>query len=216
MRQWRWSAVERDRLRLAADAYRQQAAKPEASSSSRPAGFHPINAEVLRHKELPPEQWIIDEKLPAGCTVLAGRSKDGKSMMAYGLVVAVATGGAAFGTEPVTQGDVLYLALEDGERRAQKRLQAQCEQISDEVDLSRLELVLWKSSALGAGLEEDLNTWIASKPAPRLIIIDILEKVRPRRTKKWQCLCGSVWGNGATDTIGTGAQYRHFSGAPCQ
>jgi hypothetical protein len=56
-----------------------------------------INAEPLRHKVLPPAQDIIADLLPAGNTLLVGRAKDGKSLMAYNLAVAVATGGPPTG-----------------------------------------------------------------------------------------------------------------------
>ena len=163
---------------------------PDATS-----GLHIINAEALRHQILPPEIWVIEGLLPAGCTVMAGRSKDGKSQLGYNLAVAVATGGAAFGAISVVQGDVLYVALEDGERRAQKRLQAQCERARGTVDLSRLDLVLWEAPPLGSGLEAALDKWIADKANPRLIIIDILEKVRPRTAKH-----GNVYAEAYTAT----------------
>ena len=37
----------------------------------------------------------------------------GKSWLAFGLCIAVATGGYALGKMPVEQGDALYLSLED-------------------------------------------------------------------------------------------------------
>jgi hypothetical protein len=69
---------------------------------------------------------------------------DAPEMGAYYLIqglwpqaVAVATGGKALGHLPVWQGRVLYLALEDGERRAQQRLQEQVELAEAyDVDLS--------------------------------------------------------------------------------
>jgi RecA-family ATPase len=57
-----------------------------------------------------------------GLTILAGKGKIGKSWLALGIAIAVASGGYALGSIKVEQGDVLYLALEDNERRLQKRL----------------------------------------------------------------------------------------------
>lgn len=54
--------------------------------------------------------------------MLAGPPKIGKSWLALGLAVAVATGGKALGTIDVTTGAALYLALEDTPRRLQARL----------------------------------------------------------------------------------------------
>jgi hypothetical protein len=71
-----------------------QATRTPASTPERPA-LTIINAEPLRHKMLPPAQDVIPDLLPAGNTLLVGRAKDGKSLMAYNLAVAVATGGKA-------------------------------------------------------------------------------------------------------------------------
>ena len=170
-------------LEKAVDEYRRDQNTDNQDNLVGNTGLNIINAEALRHKVFPPEKSIIEGILPTGCTVLAGRSKDGKSLMAWGLSVAIATGGAAFGTISVPPGDVLYLALEDGERRAQKRLNAQLDRAPGDVDLSRLDIVPWEAPTLGNGLEGELSKWIATKSDPRLIIIDILEKVRPRTTK---------------------------------
>jgi RecA-family ATPase len=57
-----------------------------------------------------------------GFSVLAGKSKLGKSWLALNLALAVASGGTAIGSIDVEQGEVLYLALEDTKRRLQGRL----------------------------------------------------------------------------------------------
>jgi RecA-family ATPase len=116
--------------------------------------------------------------------VLTGRSKDGKSLMAYDLTVAVASGGMALGKYAVTQGSVWYLALEDGERRAQTRLNHMQERLDTALSpeaQDKISLTLWEAPRLGEGLEEDLIAWIEATPDARLIVLDILEKVRPAR-----------------------------------
>jgi AAA domain/Domain of unknown function (DUF3854) len=142
-----------------------------------------ISAHDLKASNPPPLAYPVETILPAGCTVFVGRSKDGKSLAAYNLAVAVASGGLAFGTYPVTQGRVWYLALEDGERRAKQRLEDQealMGALSPQAE-ANLEFTLWEAPRLGDGLEEDLREWIETTPEARLIIIDILEKVRPLR-----------------------------------
>jgi len=69
-----------------------------------------------------PMQWAVRDILPEGCVLFAGRPKLGKSWLAYHLAIAIAEGTKAFGEVPVRQGDVLYLALEDGRQRLQWRL----------------------------------------------------------------------------------------------
>ena len=143
-----------------------------------------ITATALLALELPPLVYVVEDILPAGATLLTGKSKDGKSLMAYNLAVAVAAGGKALGRYAVQQGAVWYLALEDGERRAQARLKAQMDLYSiPSTALANLEMTLWEAPRLGQGLEDEMLSQLTRCPDTRLIIIDILEKVRPLRTR---------------------------------
>src|SRR5215211_4233030 len=76
----------------------------------------------LRAKEFPPVSWTVPDILPTGVTLFGGREKMGKSWLAFGLCIAVATGGYALGSKRVEQGDALFLSLEDGERRLYDRI----------------------------------------------------------------------------------------------
>jgi AAA domain/Bifunctional DNA primase/polymerase, N-terminal/Primase C terminal 2 (PriCT-2) len=143
-----------------------------------------ISARELRAKKIDPLIYVVEDILPAGCTLLTGKSKDGKSLMAYDIAVAVASDGVALGRYHVTQGSVWYLALEDGERRAQKRLQLmekRAETSLPDAALDKIEFTLWKAPRLTQGLEEDLTEWMNATPDARLVIIDILEKIRAPR-----------------------------------
>ena len=73
-------------------------------------------------KEFQPPRSVIPNFVPDGPTLLCGPPKIGKSWMALDWAIAVVTGGLALGRLPVEQGEVLYLALEDSDRRMQKRL----------------------------------------------------------------------------------------------
>jgi hypothetical protein len=68
--------------------------------------------------------WIVPGLLPTGLATLAGRPKTGKSWLLLQLAIAVACGGVFFDRR-VQQGRVLFLALEDSERRLKKRLELQ-------------------------------------------------------------------------------------------
>ncbi|MGI8701240.1 MAG: AAA family ATPase [Nocardioidaceae bacterium] len=72
--------------------------------------------------EFPEPRWAVPGIIAEGVTLLAGAPKVGKSWLALGLGIAVATGGKALGALDVMEGDVLYLALEDPPRRLQDRL----------------------------------------------------------------------------------------------
>ncbi len=168
-------------------AARAQESPPASAPVDRPR-FQTISARDLYAKELPPQQWIVPDILPTGAALFTGRGKDGKSLLAWNLCLAVATGGTALGRYEVQQGDVLYQALEDGERRAQKRLHEQMQSMGNEAPPERLELVLWDTPRIGDGFEERLMTWLDEHPEARLVVIDILEKVRPKRQR-----AGSVY-----------------------
>ena len=124
----------------------------------------------------PPLQWIVPDLLPEGTTVLAGPPKLGKSCLVYQITVEVALGGELLG-RAIAQGDVLYLALEDGKRRGQTRLRAALGDRS--MPRGRLE-VRWSAAKLGEGLEQELLDWLGEHPDARLVAIDTLQRVRAR------------------------------------
>lgn len=153
------------------------------SAHATPSRFAIINARDLLAEKIPDQAWIIPAILPAGCTLLAGRGKDGKSLLMLNACVAVATGGVALGRDRVPEGDVLYLALEDGKRRAQQRLQAQLAHLGYDQAPTRLDFVLWEAPRVSEGFEECLTVWLDEHPEARLVVVDILEKVRPPRQR---------------------------------
>src|ERR1700674_538103 len=81
-----------------------------------------IKASELLKKVLPEHRWAVRGVLAEGLGLLVGRPKIGKSWLALNVAVAIASGGRALGQIPVEAGDVLYLALEDNERRLRSRL----------------------------------------------------------------------------------------------
>ncbi len=83
-----------------------------------------VSAEWLLAQQFPATQYVVPGMFPEGLTLLAAAPKIGKSWMVLGLGVACAGGGCAFGHIKTDQRPVLYLALEDGHRRLQSRLQS--------------------------------------------------------------------------------------------
>lgn len=75
----------------------------------------------LRHKTFKNQTWLIDDVLPAGNILLASRPKMRKTFLALQLGIAVCTGGK-FMNWNVAKGDVLFLGLEDNERRLRSRI----------------------------------------------------------------------------------------------
>lgn len=139
-----------------------------------------IDAADLLELDLPPLRMIVPDLLPEGTTVIASPPKVGKSCMVYQLAVEVALGGELLGRR-VDPGAVLYLALEDGERRGQDRLRAAL--AGRTMPRGRLE-IRWSSPPIGGGLEEDITTWLDEHPDTAVVAIDTLQKVRQRTTGK--------------------------------
>lgn len=138
-----------------------------------------IDAIDLLGKTLAPLRMVVPDILPEGTTILAAPPKIGKSALAYQMAVEVALGGTLLG-RPVNEnkpGDVLYLALEDGERRGQSRLKAALNGRERQLRRGRL-TVQWDCPPLGGGLEEMLTEWLDRHADAALVIIDTLGKVR--------------------------------------
>jgi len=82
----------------------------------------PKSVNELLEREFQEPSFIIRPILPEGFTLLVGLPKIGKSWIALNIAIAVATGGKALGTLEAKKIGVLYLALEDTEKRLQKRM----------------------------------------------------------------------------------------------
>jgi RecA-family ATPase len=134
-----------------------------------------VSAAELAAREFPPISYVIPEYVAEGLTVLAGRPKTGKSWMCLGWAIAVASGGVAFGKHDVEPGDVLYLALEDNDRRLKKRLN---QMLPDVGKPARLHLAT-QCPRLGAGAVEVITEWCRRVEHPRLIVVDVFGKLRP-------------------------------------
>ncbi len=83
-----------------------------------------VSAPWLMAQRFPPVEYVVPGLIPEGLSLLAAPPKIGKSWMVLGLGVACAAGGYAFGQIRVDERPVLYLALEDGHRRLQSRLES--------------------------------------------------------------------------------------------
>src|SRR5579859_324874 len=180
--------IEQDRIRLAAfDIWRHEFPMREFISLLRSAKEDnerrrlgepaPISAYDLMRKVFPPIDYVVPEILPAGLIVLGGKQKIGKSWLDLNLALAVASGGVALGRYQVKQGDALYLALEDTERRLQDRIGQLLGPGSEAPRGLHIETKWPRMDGKGiAKLEE----WIQAHPSTRLIIIDPWVKVKPR------------------------------------
>lgn len=132
-----------------------------------------IAADALMRKAFPEPRWAVPGLFPEGLTLLVGAPKLGKSWLALGVALAVASGGYALGRVEVAAGDVLYCALEDTERRLQERLAM----LLDADAPDRLHFATaWPTIAGGA--VEHLSAWLANHPETRLLVIDTFQRLR--------------------------------------
>lgn len=133
-----------------------------------------ITASALMAMKFDPIRYVIPGYVAEGLTLFAGAPKIGKSWTALDLAIAVSTGGLAFGSIKCDQGDVIYLALEDNPRRLQSRLKVMGRQIAPQ----RLTFMTeWPT--LDEGCLDELEAWAHGAESPRLVIVDVLAKVRP-------------------------------------
>ena len=133
-----------------------------------------ITATDLMQREFPEPRFVVPGIITEGVTFLAGKPKLGTSWMAPGLGAAVAGGGKALGNIDCEAGDVLYLALEDTQRRLQGRMRAV---LQGAPAPPRLTLTCSWPAADDGGLDE-LERWMDDRPETRLVLIDTFEKVR--------------------------------------
>src|SRR6266404_6280187 len=137
----------------------------------------PFTLQELLARRLPPIQWAIPNILPEGLTLLAGKPKLGKSWLALSVALAVATGGVALGTYPVMQGEVLYLALEDNERRLQSRAKHLLASMTAVPTGIAFEL---RWPRLDQGGLTHLEEYLQTHPHVRLVVIDTWARVSPK------------------------------------
>jgi len=133
-----------------------------------------FNAKELEGKEFDEIRFVIPELVPEGVTLLSGSPKVGKSWMALGMCIGVATGGP-FLQQVCHRGRVLYLALEDNPRRIQSRLTMAMggEEFPANLDFD----CSWDRFPVGLKALDRL----LAQTRYDLVVIDTLEMVRPPR-----------------------------------
>jgi len=130
-----------------------------------------VDMRALRTKDIPPLKFAIADILPEGLVLYCGRAKSMKSWTMLDISYKVQNGMNVLGRE-TTQGDCLYLGLEDSERRLKDREKKLA------VDTLTPPYVDVDAPYLGMGLEDSLQQWIDNVSNPRLIVIDTLARVK--------------------------------------
>ena len=137
-----------------------------------PAYLHTVTFDQLMDSVFQGRPAVIDNFLYPGVYLLAGAPKIGESFLVAQIAYHVSVGKELWGYI-VHPGTVLYLALEDDERRLQNRMfrMFDVEGTSDLYFATHAKMI-------GRGLDEQLEGFIGEHRDTRLIIIDTLQKVR--------------------------------------
>jgi hypothetical protein len=129
----------------------------------------------LVQRELPDIRWIVPGFVPEGVSLLAGKPKMGKSWICHNLTQAVAHGGMALGSIPVERAKVLYLALEDNDRR----LKLRALKVAHDRPVPQGIRVYTEWATLDHGGAALVEAWLDREPETRFVILDTFAKVRP-------------------------------------
>jgi hypothetical protein len=140
--------------------------------------------------DFPAVNWVVDEFLPPGLTLLAGPPKTGKSRFNLQLALCVATGKLFLG-QAVKQGAAVYLSLEDPMSLTQERARGTIKRLGIN---QRMGKNLYIAATWDAGEEAVarakamLDHMVTEdKLVPRLLVIDVLQRLRdPKEQKKPQ------------------------------
>ena len=165
---------------LGKDRRKKQGGNGHANADNQPSGkawnSGLITAAALQSKQFEPVRIILPGLIPEGTTILAGKPKVGKSWLALDVCLAVADATRfALGDKKPVHGDVLYLALEDNQRRLTKRI----DKIVQSSDWPKRLWLHTEWKRMDQGGLEDIEAWCKSVKEPRLIWIDTLAKIRP-------------------------------------
>lgn len=141
-------------------------------------GTYPVpeTATALLAKTFPPLRCFVEALLAEGLTILAGKPKKGKSYLALDMSLSIAVGRQAFMKFPTEKAKVLYVSLEDGERRLQRRLRAIQPNIATPDGLD----FLYTFPRLGDGALEALAHYAKHY---QVIIIDVIGRILPTQTQ---------------------------------
>ena len=158
---------------------RQSENPKESNKLDKPnGGLNVISAQDLLNANLPPIQYLIEDILPMGTSILAGAPKAGKGWFVLLMSLRIAAGEPFLRWE-TNQAGVLYLSFEDSPQRLQGRMN----KLLDGTPAPPWFFLTTTVVNLDDGLLDHINDFIKVHPEIKLVIIDTLQKVRGQQVR---------------------------------
>lgn len=133
-----------------------------------------FTATDLENEDISEPDWVIENLLSPGVTLLAAPPKTGKTRLATNIAVGLALGTEVLNKIKVKRCGVLSLCLEDSKWRVKDRLSAL---LDGEPFPSNLHLATDWPMIENGGLER-LDIWLEQHPKVKLVVIDVLARFR--------------------------------------
>ena len=140
--------------------------------------FDMISAKELQGLDIPPLEFIVDEFLPLGLTLLGAPPKSFKSYMCLQMCLCICQGFDFMGFK-TQKCDCLYLDLESTRRRPKNRI----DQILQGAEAPDNLHIVTTTGIMGKGFEEDLRQAKADFPGLKVVVVDVFKKIRPPAKK---------------------------------
>jgi hypothetical protein len=135
------------------------------------------SAAELVEMEIPPVEWLVDNFLPIGSACLAAPPKSYKSYLAIDLCLSICLGVSFLGRK-TNKASCLYFDLESGKRRPRQRIK---QILGNRKAPDNFYIITGEADPgkVGDGFEETLMDQLEQHPDIRLVVIDVLQKIRP-------------------------------------
>lgn len=143
-----------------------------AEEQSNNYGFVTKKAREIQDSVKQKDNFIIDSLLAPGLTILAGPRKGGKSWLVFDMALHIVCGEDFWGRK-TTKGDVLYMALEDDDKRIKRRLNTLLDD-DDAPEGLDFTYQINRKEKLAAGLDR----YLSDHKDTKVVIIDVLQKIR--------------------------------------
>ena len=136
----------------------------------------PKGADLIAFTEYPTPNWVVKDLLPEGLTILAGKSKAGKSWLALQVALCLGWPEQELFYRKTADGPSLYLDLEMSERLSKDRIVAMCKPQEMYAPADMMISHEWPRFGEAGGMAS-LNAYLNDHPDTKMIVIDTLAKV---------------------------------------